>query len=191
MFNFSQQFEAIKASVVGVSLIIACTVLGFIWISIGLYAFAVKLLGTTWGPIALGVLFLLPILVVAVRSVVAPKDRRSNAQKAYDAAFANSSVGSIAKMIETMSAHSPLLAAVVAVAGGFLASRFPQFLAIFAELVTAFGDELSRNKKRKAEDAVRKAAAYEASGTQPPPPDFAPVSKRRRKSKGDEDIYEG
>ncbi len=185
MFNFSHQIDSIKAMIVGLTLILATAIIGLIWISFGIYNAAVATLGSIWGPVALGGVFLLPLIIYIIVKVLNPKDKRSKQQRMYDTAFANTSVGSISRMIETMSMHSPFMAAIVAVLGGFIASRFPQFLQIFSELVTAYGDELSRHKVRKAEDQVKRAHEADRRGTTPPPPDVEPVAKRRGKAKVD------
>lgn len=185
MFDLHNRIDSIRASVIGLVLMIACTILGFIWISVGLYAFLTLKLGPVWGPVALGAALFVPILVWSLAQALMPKDKRSKAQKAYDAAFAASSVGSISRMIESMSSHSPFLATAVAVAGGFLATRFPQFLAMFTELVTAWGDELVRHKARKAQAEDERAAEYERRGAPQPPPDVEP----RRRGKKAADIY--
>ena len=185
MFNFSHQIDSIKAMVVGLTLVLATAIIGLIWISFGIYNAAVATLGSIWGPIVLGGAFLLPLIIYIIVKAVNPKDKRSKQQRLYDEAFANTSVGSISRMIETMSAHSPFMAAIVAVVGGFVATRFPQFLQIFSELVTAYGDELKRHKVRKAEDNLRKAQDDERRSATPPPPDVEPVAKRRGKAKAD------
>lgn len=187
MFDLHNRIDSIRASVIGLVLIIACTILGLIWVSIGVYAFLTLKLGPVWGPVALGGVLFLPMVIWAIVQAATPKDKRSKAQRAYDNAFAASSVGSISRMIESMSAHSPFLATAVAVAGGFLATRFPQFLAMFAELVTAWGDELVRHKARKAQMEAERAADFERrGGSAPPPPDVEP---RRRGKKQPADMY--
>ena len=186
MFDLHNRIESIRASVIGLVLMVACAILGIVWISVGVYAFLVLKLGPVWGPAALGGVLFLPIVIWAIVQALWPKDKRSKAQRAYDAAFAASSVGSISRMIEAMSAHSPFLATGVAVAGGFLATRFPQFLAMFAELVTAWGDELTRHKARKAQMETEREADYERRGAPKPPPDVEP---RRRGKKSPADMY--
>jgi len=182
MFNFSHQIDSIKSSLIGFVLVLACAIMGLVWISIGIYAFAVRFFGQEWGPIALGVLSMVPLAIYVAVQAMKKKDKRTKQQRAYDAAFAASPVGSLSQMIETMSQHSPLLAAVVAVIGGFLASRFPQFLSMFAELVNAYSQELTRHKARKAENHARRAYEDERrGGANPPPPDVEPVTKRRGK----------
>lgn len=186
MFNFGHKFDEIKSSVIGFVLMLACAIIGLIWLSVSLYSVLTAAMGPQWGPAVLGLIFLVPIAVYGVVKLIAPKDKRSKQQKMFDAAFANSSVGSISRMIEAMSPHSPLLAAAVATVGGFVATRFPQFLSMFSELIGALGDELTRHKTRKAEDAVRRAEAYEDSGMAPPPPDVEPAPKRRSRAKMDQ-----
>jgi hypothetical protein len=189
MFNFSHQIDSIKSSLIGFVLVLATAIMGLVWISIGIYAFAVKFFGPEWGPVALGVLSLVPLAIYIGVKAMKKQDKRSKQQRAYDAAFAASPVGSLSQMIETMSQHSPLLAAVVAVLGGFLASRFPQFLSMFAELVNAYSQELTRHKARKAEERTRRAYDDERrGGANPPPPDVEPVSRRRGK-KQTADMY--
>lgn len=187
MFNFSHRIAEIKASVIWLVLILASTILGLIWVSVGLYSFLSKLWGPLWGPLALGGAFLLPIAIWGVIKALQPRGK-SKQQLAYEAAFANSSVGAISRMIESLSGHSPFLATAVAVIGGFLATRFPQFLAVFSELVTAYGDELARRGKRRANEKAQAAADMETRGQPQPPPDVEPIVKRRGK-KATEDIY--
>lgn len=185
MFNISHQIEALKQSLIGYILMLAAAIIGLIWISFGIYSWATSLLGPIWGPLAIGAAFMLPVIIYLVVKMVSPDDKRSRHQKMFDEAFASSPVGALSKMIETMSPHSPFLAAITAVAGGFVATRFPQFLSIMAELVSALGDELSRWNSRKAEKEERKAADDERRGRTPPPPDVEPVSRRRSKAKAD------
>lgn len=190
MFNLSNHIDALKQSLTGYVLMLAAAVIGLIWISFGVYNWATQVLGPVWGPIAIGAAFLVPVAVYVLAKQFAPDDKRSKKQKMFDEAFAASPVGAVSKMIETMSPHSPFLAAVAAIIGGFMAARFPQFLSITAELVTAASDELTRWKNGKAERATRKAADYERKGAPPPPPDVEPTRKRRgKKADADFDMY--
>ncbi len=182
MFNVSHKIEVIKSTVIAVVLVVACAILGIVWLSVALYNYLKVALGDIAGPALLGVLLFLPLAGYGIYKAVTKHDKRTKQERMFDEAFANTSVGSLSRMIETMAPHSPFLAALVAVMGGFLASRFPQFLSMFSELVVALGDELDRRRVRKAEEKVRKEE--ERSGATPPPPDVEPVSKRRR-SKAD------
>jgi hypothetical protein len=190
MFNLSQHIDALKQSLIGYLLMLSAAVIGLIWISFGIYNWATAMLGEIWGPIAIGAAFLLPVVVYVLAKKFMSDDKRSPKQKMFDEAFAASPVGALSKMIETMSPHSPFLAAITAIIGGFVAARFPQFLSVMAELVTAGGDELTRWKTSKAERAAYKAADYERKGAQPPPPDVEPTRKRRgKKADADFDMY--
>jgi hypothetical protein len=182
---FSKEINSIKSSLIGLVLILATAIIGLGWIGFGLYSLFVLYLGTVIGPIALGGLFLLPILIFFALKAL-PRNAAKRRQQAYNDAFANSTVGAISRMVDSMSGHSPAAAAIVAVLGGVLASRFPQFLPILAEMVGALGDELSRRRERKAEKAAREGTAtYERAAKAPPPPDVEPIVKRRKRAGGD------
>jgi len=183
MFNVSHKIESFKTSLIGFVLMLACTILGIIWLSVSLYNYLTQQFGLIAGPAICGAVLFIPIVIYGIVKAVHNKDKRSKKERMFDEAFANSSVGSLSRMIETMSKHSPFAAAAVAIIGGFLASRFPQFLGMFADLVQAAGDELDRRRAHKAEEKVRKAE--EARGATPPPPDVEPRAKRRSRAKAD------
>lgn len=183
MFNVSHKIEVIKSTVIAVVLVVACAILGIIWLSIALYNFLKVQMGDIAGPAVLGLGLFLPLLGYGLYKLATKKDKRSRQERLFDEAFASTSVGSLSRMIETMSPHSPFLAALVAILGGFLATRFPQFLSMFSELVVALGDELDRRRVHKTEEKVRKEE--ERRGATPPPPDVEPVSKRRRSKVAD------
>ncbi|ESQ76602.1 hypothetical protein [Asticcacaulis sp. AC402] len=190
MFNLSQHIDALKQSLVGYVLMLAAAIIGLIWISFGIYNWATAMLGPVWGPLAIGAAFMLPVAVYLMAKAFQPDDKRSKQQRMFDQAFAASPVGSLSKMIETMSVHSPFLAAVTAIIGGFVAARFPQFLSILSEFVIAGGEELTRWKTGRAERAAHKASDYERKGAPPPPPDVEPTRKRRgKKVDADFDMY--
>ena len=186
MFNFTHQLENFKASLIGLVLVLASAIIGLIWISIGLYTLAVVMLGSLWGPVALGGLFLLPIFIYAIVKSL-PSSQQKRKQSAFDAAFANTSVGSISRIIESLSGISPILATVAAVVAGFMVTRFPQFLPMFSQIVTALAEELQLRNVRKAENKARKARDEYDNSMPPPPPDVEPVAKRRRKKA--EELY--
>jgi hypothetical protein len=183
MFNVSHKIESFKTSLIGFVLMLACTILGIIWLSVSLYNYLTLKFGLIAGPAICGAVLFLPIIGYGLFKAFHRKDKRSKKERMFDEAFANSSVGSLSRMIESMSKHSPFAAAAVAIIGGFLASRFPQFLSMFAELVQAASDELDRRRVHKAEEKVRKAE--EARGATPPPPDVEPRVKRRSRAKAD------
>ena len=181
MFNFSNQIDALKSFIIGLTLILACAILGIIWISIGLYQLVARTIGPMWGPIVLGGLFLLPILIYFINRAL-PANKEKRRKSAMEEAFANSTIGSMSRMIDSLSATSPLLAAVAAVISGFMATRFPQFLPLIAQIVVAVNEELQGRKARKAEKKAKDARAdYERAVNTPTPPDVEPINKRRRR----------
>ena len=106
MFNFSNQLESLKSSIIGLVLLLASAIIGLIWVSIGLYSLAVKLLGDLWGPLALGGIFLLPIVIYLIIKAL-PHNREKRRQSLIDEAFSKSTVGSISNLIDSLSATSP------------------------------------------------------------------------------------
>lgn len=184
MFNFSNQLENLKSSIVGLVLLLASAIIGLIWISIGIFSLAVKLLGDLWGPLALGGLFLLPIVIyLGVKAL--PQNKEKRRQSLIDEAFSKSTVGSISNLIDSLSGTSPILATVAAIVAGFMATRFPQYLPMFSQIVSALGEEFKMHKVRRAESKVRKARAEYERSASPTPPDVEPVVKRRRKKNDD------
>ena len=108
---------------------------------------------------------------------------------AMEEAFANSTVGSMSRMIDSLSTTSPILAAVAAVVAGFMATRFPQFLPLVAQVVVAVNEELQGRKVRKAEKKAKDAREeYERTVNNPVPPDVEPINKRRRRK--EPEMYE-
>lgn len=188
MFNFSNQIDALKSFIIGLTLILACTILGIIWISIGLYQLVAKTIGPMWGPVVLGLLFLLPIAVYFINRAL-PHNKDKRRKSAMEEAFANSTVGSMSRMIDSLSATSPVLAAVAAVVAGFMATRFPQFLPLVAQVVVAVNEEMQGRKVRKAERKAKDAREeYERTVNNPSPPDIEPINKRRRRK--EPEMYE-
>ncbi|MGA9658409.1 MAG: hypothetical protein WBQ60_04830 [Asticcacaulis sp.] len=184
MFNFSHQIDNFKSSLMGLVLILASAIIGLIWISIGLYSLAVILLGALWGPIVLGFVFLVPIGIFYLIKAL-PSSKAKQRQSAYDEAFAQSSVGSISRMIESLSGTSPVLATVAAIVAGFMATRFPQFLPMFSQIISAASEEFQLHKVKRAESKVRKAREEYQRSANPTPPDVEPVAKRGRRKNTD------
>jgi len=184
MFNFSHQIETFKSALIGLVLMLAAAIIGLIWISIAIYGLAVKLLGDLWGPLALGFAFLLPIIVYLIIKAL-PHNQQKKRQSLIDEAFAKSTVGSISNLIDNLSGVSPVLATVAAIVAGFMATRFPQYLPMFSQIVSSLGEEFKLHKVRRAEAKVRKARAEYERASAPPPPDVVPASKRRRKKTDD------
>ena len=50
MFNFSDHLQELRSTLVGLVLILAATIIGFVWISLGIYFWLSSFLGNIWGP---------------------------------------------------------------------------------------------------------------------------------------------
>lgn len=148
MFNFSDHLQELRSTLIGSVLILAATVIGFVWISIGLYFWLSTLLGAIWGPIVLGLIFFLPIIIFALVKVLRPPitaapPRQENA----DIAALN-----VAKVFENLSGRSPLWVASAAVLAGFLATRFPALLSVFMQLLAVYADDIKTRATKASAD---------------------------------------
>lgn len=157
MFNFSRQLKELRSSIIGLVLLVATAIIGLIWLSIGLYSALSAWIGPIWAPLALGVLCFVPLGIFAIIRIFAAReeDEERAVQAAYNSAYADSSVASISRIVESLSGRSPFLATAAAIIAGILATRFPALLSIFTQIVQAYADDAQR---RANEKAAREAA---------------------------------
>lgn len=146
MFNINSQLRELRSSLMGTGLLAVTAMIGLVWISIGLYAWLSSMLGAVWGPIVLGLVFFIPVIVFAlVRTFGGGRADQQPASYAAD-----SQAIAIAKLAESMPGSSPFWVAVVAIVGGVLAARFPGLLGMVMQLLTAYSEDM---KARAAERA--------------------------------------
>jgi hypothetical protein len=152
MFNFSRQLKELRSSIIGLVLLVATAIIGLIWLSIGLYSALSAWIGPVWAPLALGAICFLPLGIFGIVRLFAAKDQddERTVQAAYNSAYADSSILSISRIIESLSGKSPFLAAAAAIIAGFLATRFPALLSIFAQIVQAYAEDHQRRAAQKA-----------------------------------------
>lgn len=146
MFNFSGHLQELRSTIIGLVLLLGATIIGFVWISIGLNNWLSAQLGSVWGPIVLGLIYFLPIIVFAFyKAFIRPsKPSLSSRNEAADVATAN-----MTALVENLSGLSPFAVAVAVLVASFLASRFPGLLATFMQLLTAYADDV-KNRAAKA-----------------------------------------
>src|SRR4051812_25671915 len=65
MFNVNDRLQGLRSTLISSVLLLAATVIGFVWISIGLYHWLTLSIGLVWGPIVLGLIYFLPIIIFA------------------------------------------------------------------------------------------------------------------------------
>ncbi|MET0355863.1 MAG: hypothetical protein ABW044_03740 [Cellvibrio sp.] len=153
MFNFGDHLQELRSTIVGFVLILAATIIGFVWISIGIYFWLSSCLGAVWGPLVLGLIYFIPIIVFAFYKAFArPVPPQIQPQRDQDI-----NVQAFSKTFENLSNRSPLVIIAAAAVASFLATRFPALLAIFTQLLATY-----------TEDAKSRA---EAAATMPPSPD--------------------
>lgn len=160
MFNFSDKFQEFRSNMVGVVLLLGCTIMGSVWIGVGLSRLLSAYLGEIWGPIVLGLLCFVPVVIFALVKAFsrdsAPAPARVNLGE-----FGEPSIASMAGLFEKVSGQSPLLGVVAAVAAAFIIKRFPGILPLFAQLLTAYMDDINMR--------AAKAAAAKNDGAAAPP----------------------
>ncbi|MES2674937.1 MAG: hypothetical protein V4660_11910 [Pseudomonadota bacterium] len=138
MFNFSDQLQELRALIIGLVLLLATTIIGLIWISIGFYHGISIYLGPTWGPIVLGVIFFVPMLIFTFVKAFSRNTQQARQQSGPNP---DTAVLNFSKVIESLSGQSPFVVASIAIIGGVLASRFPALLSIFMQVITAYSED--------------------------------------------------
>lgn len=159
MFNISEHLQELRSSIIAISLLLATTILGLVWISIGVSSLLINWVGPLWGPVLLGGIFLLPILCYALAKIFVREPQKIQSLFSHHNTVEDSMVN-MGKIIGSLSGQSPLLVTLVAVVAGFLATRFPAVLSVFTQLVAAYAEDV---KVREREAAKHQQSAAEQS----------------------------
>jgi type III secretory pathway component EscV len=159
MFNFNGHLQELRANIVSIVLILSATIIGFVWISIGMYHWLSACLGAVWGPIVLGLIYFIPIIIFAfIKAFVRPSlPQNQNRSDQADATVLNMS-----KVFESLSGRSPLLATSAVVIAGVLATRFPALLSVFTQILAAYAEDV---KMRAAKESYKQESAQAAQQT--------------------------
>lgn len=146
MFNFNDRLQELRSLIIGVVLLSAATIIGFVWISIGVYHWLSICLGSVWGPIVLGLIYFLPIVIFAfIKAFIRqPVPAVPIQNESADVAAVN-----VIRVFENLSSRSPFLLAVAAIVAGFLATRFPALLSTFMQVLAVYAEEVN-NRASKA-----------------------------------------
>jgi hypothetical protein len=147
MFNFNDHLQELRANIVSIVLLLSATIIGFVWISIGIYHWLSACLGAVWGPIVLGLIYIIPIIIFAfIKAFVRPSlPQNQNRSDQADATVLNMS-----KVFESLSGRSPFLVASAAIIAGFLATRFPALLTVFTQILAAYADDLKMRATKES-----------------------------------------
>lgn len=148
MFNFNDRLQELRSTIIGIALLSASTIIGFVWISIGLYQLFSAWLGSVWGPILLGLIYFLPIVIFAfIKAFVRqPEPVATSRSEPADIAALN-----VTKVFENLSDRSPFVVASAAILAGFLATRFPALLTVFMQILAVYADDVKRRAANPAE----------------------------------------
>jgi len=148
MFNFNGHLQELRSTMLSLMLLFSATLIGVVWVSVGLYHWLANCLGAVWGPILLGALFFLPIIIFALVNLFQSPPQ---SQPSAGLSVADMSVVNMSNIFESLSGRSPFLVAAAAIIAGFLASRFPALLSVFSQIVAAYAEDV---KSRTAKDAT-------------------------------------
>jgi hypothetical protein len=140
MFNLMPNLHNLKTSIIGLVLLLASSIIGLIWLTIGLYSWLVSLVGSLWGPMLLGALCLLPLLIFILARLIT-KPGRAQALFSQEPTHLH-----ITTIVDSLKSRSPALAAAAAIAAGVLATRFPNLLGVLAQLISAWVSDTQRQK---------------------------------------------
>jgi hypothetical protein len=149
MFNFNDRLQELRSTIIGLVLLSAATIIGFVWISIGVYHWLSACLGFVWGPIVLGLIYFLPIVIFAfIKAFVRQPAPAVPAHNEHaDIAALN-----VTKVFENLSGRSPLLMASAAILAGFLATRFPALLSVFMQILAVYTEDVKTRAAKAATD---------------------------------------
>ena len=156
MFNFSDHLQELRSTLVGLVLILAATIIGFVWISIGIYFWLSSMLGGVWGPLVLGLIYFVPIIAFALSKAFA-KPETTKAQQPRDQDL---NLQAFSKTFENLSNRSPIVVIAAAAVAGFLATRFPSFLALFNQLLTASSEAVKAQSESVASNSSNSNAEH-------------------------------
>lgn len=133
MFNFGDHLQELRSTVVGLVLILAATIIGFVWVSVGIYFWLSAMLGNIWGPLVLGLLYFVPIIMFALSKAFARPDiKREQPLREQDL-----TLQAFSKTFENLSHRSPFIIIAAAAVVSVLATRFPSLLSVFNQLLSA------------------------------------------------------
>ena len=137
MFNFSDHLQELRSTIVGLVLMLAATVIGFVWISIGIYFWLSSYLGPVWGPLVLGLVYFTPIIIFALhKAFVRPAQSPTPQLRDQDLA-----IRTFSKAFESLPGRSPFLVIIVAAVATFLSTRFPSLIMTFTQLLAAYAED--------------------------------------------------
>jgi hypothetical protein len=175
MFNFNGHLQELRANIVSIVLILSATIIGFVWISIGIYHWLSACLGAVWGPIVLGLIYFIPLIIFAfVKAFARPSvPQQQSRGDQPDLAALN-----VTKALESLSGRSPFFVTSAAIIAGVLATRFPALLSVFTQILVAYAEDVNA---RAAKDSVHAS----------PPPTFNADKSKADKDKAVKDEYAG
>ena len=143
MFNINDHLQELRVAIIGLVLMLSSLIIGVVWMSVGFYHGLEQWLGAVWGPIVLGCIFFLPIIIYSLVNTFG-QSKMAAAPMSPSHRPNEDVLSNMASVFEHLKGHSPALVATVAIIAGFLAARFPALLAVFTQVLTAYLEEVKR-----------------------------------------------
>jgi len=144
------QFRTIQLAAIGLIVLATVTVLGLVWVSVGLVRALGPALPQAAPELLVGVLFLAPAAIFALVHVLTERAERRQAALAQQAAAAQNSnrddISKLADIARGYAEQSPILALAIAATAGFVAVRYPNVLSIMTEVMSGLD---SANRERR------------------------------------------
>jgi len=156
MFNFSDHLQELRSTLVGLVLILAATIIGFVWLSVGIYFWLSSMLGNIWGPLVLGLIYFIPIIAFALSKAFA-KPETTKAQQPREQDL---NLQAFSKTFENLSNRSPIVVIAAAAVAGFLATRFPSLLTLFNQLMAASSEAVKTQSESVASNSSNSNAEH-------------------------------
>ena len=156
MFNFSDHLQELRSTLVGLVIILAATIIGFVWLSVGIYFWLSSMLGNIWGPLVLGLIYFIPIIAFALSKAFA-KPETTKAQQPREQDL---NLQAFSKTFENLSNRSPIVVIAAAAVAGFLATRFPSLLTLFNQLMAASSEAVKTQSESVASNSSNSNAEH-------------------------------
>ncbi|WAC47859.1 hypothetical protein OVA03_14300 [Asticcacaulis sp. SL142] len=143
MFNVSEKISELKSSILYIVFLAGSLLIGLTWLSIGLYN-ALKLwIGTPWSSFVLALIMLVPVIIHLLIKAFSPdRPTKANTLSSQARPAVDPSGALLSQIMGAVAGQSTLIVTVVTLLASFIAVRFPSFLGMFAQVVTAFVDDM-------------------------------------------------
>jgi len=183
MIALKPTLDSVKSAAMRLILVGGTSLIGLVWFSIGCYGYLSRFIGPDLAGLILGALFLIPMGVALISGL----SNQSQTPRMQGLSGQAQGPDHLMNIIESLKGRSPLLIASISIVTGLIATRFPQFLAVFSQALKLMIDELSKTTPTTPSNPFAGPgttnAAYDEA-TMPQEPTEASGLRRKRRPKG-------